>query len=441
MLDSALKIRRPALAGGRKIRRPALAGGRKIRRPALAGGRPFHLLLLSLAVSSLGDWLYNVALLALVFGRTGSPTWVALTTAARVLPIVVLGPLAGVLADRRDRRSLIFASDITRAVVMIALALVAATGLPIVLAPLLAAAATAAGSVQPPCVAASTARLVPDAELQRANALRAGIGQAAVVGGPAFGAALLAVSSPAAAIALNAISFLASAAAISAIPAGPVFSPAPRDAATRLTLVAEIRAGAHALRGASCAIRLVAADVLCSAVYGLCTVTLVLVSRSVGTGSGGYGLLLGAVGVGGVLGAICAGRLGAPSQWRPMLAIGLSLVAVALALLGVIHTVVLALAMAVLIGGGSVIGEVLSETALPRMLDESVLARAYGLMLPISLAGIVAGSLIAGPLLSLLGLQGALAAAGLSVLVGGALLLRRPLKVIPAPAALASPSL
>ena len=51
------------------------------QRLRLPGGRPFHLILLSLAVSSGGDWLYNVALLALVFERTGSATWVALTTA------------------------------------------------------------------------------------------------------------------------------------------------------------------------------------------------------------------------------------------------------------------------------------------------------------------------------------------------------------------------
>jgi len=38
------------------------------RRPL--GGRPFQLLLASLAVSSCGDWVYNLALLALVFERT-----------------------------------------------------------------------------------------------------------------------------------------------------------------------------------------------------------------------------------------------------------------------------------------------------------------------------------------------------------------------------------
>ena len=74
------------------------------------------------------------------------------------------------------------------------------------------------------------------------------------------------------------------------------------------------------------------------------------------------------------------------------------------------------------------------------MLDDEVLARAYGLVLPASLGGIVAGSLVAGPLVALLGLTAALAAAGLAVLAVGALLLRRPRpvaapNVVPAPAA------
>src|ERR1700760_1334235 len=129
-------------------------------RRRLPGGRRFHLLLLGLATSSLGDWLYNVALLALVYGRTGSPTWVALTTAARVLPVVVLGPLGGVVADRVDRRALMVGADAVRLVLMVALATVAATGLPILLAPVLAAAATAASTVAMPSVAASTPRLV-----------------------------------------------------------------------------------------------------------------------------------------------------------------------------------------------------------------------------------------------------------------------------------------
>jgi MFS family permease len=405
-----------------------LATRSHLRHRSLPGGRSFHLLLAALAVSSCGDWLYNVALLAFVYDRTHSGTWVALTTAARVVPIVVLGPLGGVMADRYDRRALMLASDLTRALLMVALAAVAATGLPVALAPLLAAAATVAATAQPPCVAASTARLVADGELQRANALRAAIGQAAVVAGPALGALVLLASTPAMAIVLNAATFLLSAAAIVAIPSGPAFAPPEKAAGRAPNVLEDIAAGARALRGAPTAVRLVAADVVCSAVYGLLTVTLVLLSRKLGAGAGGYGLLLGAYGTGGVLGATFAGRLTNPRRWRTVLMAALGAVACTLVALASVRSVAEALGAALVGGAGMVVGEVLSETALPRMLDDEVLGRAYGLVMPASLGGIVAGSLLAGPLVAALGVRGALTAAGVFVFLAAGVLLWRPLR-------------
>src|SRR3954453_14486594 len=88
----------------------------------LPGDRPFHLLLAGLAVSACGDWLYNVALLALVYERTGSPPRGGATAGARVLPMLVAGPFAGALAERHDRRRLMLASDAARALLMLALA-------------------------------------------------------------------------------------------------------------------------------------------------------------------------------------------------------------------------------------------------------------------------------------------------------------------------------
>jgi MFS family permease len=403
----------------------------------LPGGRSFHLLLLGLATSALGDWLYNVALLALVFERTGSATWVALTTAARVAPIVVLGPLGGVVADRVDRRTLMIGADAVRMALMVALAIVAAAGLPILLTPLLAAAATAASTVTMPSVAASTARLVDASDLQRANALRAAIGQGAVVAGPALGAGVLALSGPTVAILLNGLSFAISAGAVLAIAAGPAFEPRAGQDGEFTSLIDDLKTGARALRGAPAAVRMVAADVLCSGVYGLLTVMLVLVGRQVGAADGGYGILLAGFGAGGLLGAAVVARVDAPATWRRTLAVALLLVATATAALGQSSTLVEALALAVLGGGGMIVGEVLSETALPRLLDDEVLGRVYGLAIPASLGGIVAGSLVAGPLVSALGLQGAFIAAGLCVALAATLLLRRPLSVAPAPASVA----
>src|ERR1700735_4959898 len=72
----------------------------------------FRKLLGGLAVSQIGDWLYNLALVTLVYSRTHSALWAGVTTAARVVPIVALGPLGGAVADRFDRRPGMIACDL-----------------------------------------------------------------------------------------------------------------------------------------------------------------------------------------------------------------------------------------------------------------------------------------------------------------------------------------
>jgi predicted MFS family arabinose efflux permease len=369
--------------------------------PAPLRRRSFRRLAAALAASQIGDWLYNVALAMLVVERTGSTTWIALTTAARVLPIVALGPLGGVVADRFDRRRVMIATDVVRAGVMLALWIVAVAALPIALVPLLAALATAAGSAYPPAVAASTPRLVPDAELPAANALRSAIGAGGVVAGPALGALLVALASPAAAFLANAGTFALSAALVAALRPGPAFAPG----GSRPSVLADLRAGAAALRASRPVLLALGADVSMSAVYGALTVLLVELD-----GSGGYGLLIAALGAGGVAGAALGGRA-ATRDAGDVLPGALLAVAAAVALLGVGGSLPVAMVLAAAVGTGSLVVEVLAETRMQRLLDEAVLARAYGLALPCALAGIVLGALIAAPLAALLGPAGALAPA------------------------------
>src|ERR1043165_2087110 len=87
----------------------------------------FRMLLSGLAVSQAGDWLYNLALVMLVYQRTGSALWAGVPTAARVVPIVVSGPFGGVIAGRFSLRRTMVACDLIRLAMMAALALVAAS--------------------------------------------------------------------------------------------------------------------------------------------------------------------------------------------------------------------------------------------------------------------------------------------------------------------------
>ena len=388
----------------------------------------FRWLLSALAVSQIGDWLYNLALVVLVYDRTHSAAWAGVTTAARVVPVVALGPLGGVLADRFDRRRLMIAADLARMGLMVLLAAVAAARLPILLAPLIAATATAAAAPYLPCVAAVTPRVVDDADLPGANAARSAVAGLGIIVGPALGGLLLLLGSPAFAFALNAVTFGLSALALLAIRADGAFAArrAPGQLSGATSLFREIAEGAAALRAHPAALRLVGADIMCSTLYGTQTVLLLIVARGLGLGAQGYGYLFAAIGVGGLLGTALAGR--ASRVCRPRLVLAGALLAAGLPtmLLAVTRWPAAAIVLTGLTGMGALLVEIMTDTGLQRMLDEDVFGRAYGLAIPASLGGIVVGSLIAPVLATALGGSGALVAVGGAVLAYAALVLRTP---------------
>jgi MFS family permease len=371
-------------------------------------------LLAALAVSQAGDWLYNLALVALVLDRTHSTAWVAVTTAARVAPMIIGGPFGGVVADRFDRRTVMVASDVVRAGCMLGLAAVATLHMSIVLAPVLAAVATAAATPYPPCVAATTPRLVPADTLPAANAARSAIGSLCIVVGPAFGAVLLALGSAGTAFFVNAASFAVSALLVLSLPAGELFA-VERNGTGAAGVREELASAVRALREQPVALRLIGTDVMCSVVYGAQTVLLLLLVHQEGLGDAAYGWLLASFGVGGVLGTVLAGTAAARLSPRALLlAAGLS-VGLPAMLLGVPANLLVLMGWAAVVGAGSIVVEVATDTALQTSLHPAVLARAYGIAFPAAVSGIVLGSLVAAPLVALVGVGGALIVIGLAM--------------------------
>ena len=371
----------------------------------------FRRLMAALAVSQLGDWLYNAALLAFVYERTHSAGWLSATTVARVLPIVLLGPLAGLLGDRFDRRTVMIASDAARAAAMLGLVAVAHDRLAMWLVPALAAFATAASSPYPSCVAASLPRLLPREQLPAANAVRAAIGPLAIITGPALGAGVLAVAGAGWAFGINALTFVISALLVLAVPDRGAFRPSP-GSESQPGLWAAVTLGARELLRRPDASRLVGADILCSLCYGMLTVALVTVSVRLGWHESGYGLLLAAIGAGGLLGTAIAAPVLRRFSRRAVLSLALIVVAVALPLMAALPAPVAVLLAALAAGAGSLLVEVGTETALQEQLPDEVFARAYGFAFPASIGGIALGALVFAPLAALLGLTGALALAG-----------------------------
>ncbi len=153
---------------------------------AVLAYRNFRYLFLAQVVSGVGDAIYWVALPWLVLQEVGTAAAVGITSAAAVIPFIILSPLAGVLADRVDRKLLMILSHAARVTVLAAL-LVAGrmTSLDTLHFAIAGFFLTAAGLLIYPARAAILPNLLPKEKLVAGNAALAAGMQAVRVGGTA----------------------------------------------------------------------------------------------------------------------------------------------------------------------------------------------------------------------------------------------------------------
>lgn len=178
-------------------------------------------------VSEIGDHFNNIAVFSLVMQTTGSGLIVSGVMLARAVPAILAGPVAGVLLDRVDRREIMIASDLVRAVValgFIATVHVPRTWLLLVLSGLLMFASPFFTSGR----AAILPRIASRDELHTANALTQTTQWVTLTVGTMAAGISAATLGYTAAFVLNSVSFLFSAWAISRLrpPEGGFRAPA-----------------------------------------------------------------------------------------------------------------------------------------------------------------------------------------------------------------------
>jgi len=182
---------------------------------ALASLRPlrsrnFALIWSAALVSNLGSWMQTVALGVLVYSRTGpaGAGWAGLVAAAGFVPIGLLAPVGGALADRLDRRRWLIATTLAETFFAIVLAVLVGThhDPPGVLV-LLAFLGGAAGAIGFPAYQAMVPDLVPKADLLGAVSLSSAQFNLGRVIGPAIAGLVLLTRNYAIVFGINAASF------------------------------------------------------------------------------------------------------------------------------------------------------------------------------------------------------------------------------------------
>jgi MFS family permease len=277
-------------------------GGDRIGLRAVFAQPGYRRLWLARTASQWGDVFATVALSLLVLDLTDSALGVSAVVAVEIVPVLLFAPFAGTLVDRLPRVRVMVAADLLRAV--LALALVFGAGN--VAAVYALAFGLSVGAVLfNPAANSTLPALVKDRELVAANsgiwtaavlsqialAPLAGILYAALGAGPAF--------------AINAASFLISAAVLAGLrlPAAP-------SATRRRGFFADAAGGVELLAADRLLRALGVGQLLAALSAGATSALLVVLAHDhLGLPPSGYGLLLGAIGVGAVLGPLLLTRL------------------------------------------------------------------------------------------------------------------------------------
>ncbi|HEX6139866.1 MAG TPA: MFS transporter [Candidatus Limnocylindria bacterium] len=176
----------------------------------LRTNRAFTRLFAAQLVSFAGDWFSTVAILGLVLDLTGSPAVASLVLVVQTGAFAVASPIAGVLADRFDRRRLMVAADLARVPVALAFLLARDPGslwIAFVATGLLSLGA----AIFEPTSSASLPNLVSDDELSEANVLLGSAWGTMLAVGAAIGGVVAATFGRDTAFAVNAASFAVSA--------------------------------------------------------------------------------------------------------------------------------------------------------------------------------------------------------------------------------------
>ncbi|MFL5294122.1 MAG: MFS transporter [Myxococcales bacterium] len=281
------------------------------------------------AVSQVGDWLNVVALLSLLLELTGQGEAVALVYLTRFVPFFLVGPSAGVLADRISRRGILVTCDLLRAGLVLCLLFVRSPDQVWIVYLVMTAHAIASAFFEP-AQAATVPNLVSREELVFASALENSLWSIAVAVGSAVGGIILALVGRDVAFLCDAASFVASALFLRGLPTGVARRDQPREtlAAEReasepessgfvnLLGLAELREGARYVAGHRRVRALVITDSCFGLTLGGVLVLLAFFGEQVfarGSGSG-IAVLYTARGIGSFLGPLVAFRLGGHDQ-------------------------------------------------------------------------------------------------------------------------------
>ncbi|MFE0174423.1 MFS transporter [Streptomyces sp. NPDC059002] len=377
--------------------------------------RDFRLLYAGFLGALLGTLMTSVAVAVQVYDLTGSPAQIGLVSLARAFPLVVGVLIGGVLADRRDRRTLMLVTRLPLTLVAALLMVNALLPEPQLWLIYLATGLTGlfAGLGGPAMMAAIPA-LVGTERLAAAGALTAASTQLAALVGPALGGVLIAGPGLAACFAVDAAGFLVFSVALLFVRPLPAPATDAQGKGLRQAFGA-VADGVRFVRGHRLIVGLLLVDAAAMVFTMPQALYPVLADEQFGGGPGVVGLLYAAPALGALVGAATSGwtaRAGGHALIGAVLVWGLSLVG-----FGLTSILPLALVLLALAGLGDLISETLRSALLQHGTPDALRGRVSSLWMVQATVSPALGNAAVGFLAELSGARGAVVTGGLVCVV------------------------
>ncbi|MHC6593130.1 MFS transporter [Arthrobacter sp. C152] len=356
---------------------------------------------------SLGVWMQRLAQDWLVLQLSGSPAAVGVAVALQFLPMLVVGPLAGLVVDVFPKRRIMMLCQSVIVLLGLGLAAWAASGtitVAVVYASCIALGVTAA--VDQPTRQVFVNEVVGDAGLRPAIGLNNALSQLGAMAGPALGGVVIAQAGPAAAFAANALIGVLVLGLIGAVRAQELHPSTPAERGR-----GQVLAGFRYVRERPRLLLLILLAGLLGA-FGMNgpVVLAAFAERVWHNGVEGFGLFNTVSALGALAGALLAARLGRMGRKGIVAAAGLFGLSQLVA--AVMPTLVLFVAMLVVVGIMTLLFLTSAGTAVQLEAGPAIRGRVMALYLPLLLGGHALGGLLAGWLTEQFGVRTGLVVTG-----------------------------
>jgi len=351
-------------------------------------------LILVVFLGRFADAASHVALLLFALEQYDSPALASVLLCCRLLPGLLVSPFAGAFLDRGEPVRLVGVDLAVACAVTLAIPLLSRHFLlPTVLLVMLVCVASLTSPFTNAGLRCLVVLRVPKPLWERANGLDSATYVTALIGGPAAAGALTAWMGARSALLMVAIPLAVGAAIALSRPTGP------RPAPTKVSLLEDTRTGARYLLRHRRLRNLAIVVCVLNIANGIHEVVIPIALMTRGGSAAMVGVFLSIAGVAGIVAGLILGRLDTNGREPLLLAVGMAVQSVGLAVLATGQSLIIVVTGLVAVGASGGIFDVAFLTLRQRLTDPTMSGRVTTVSSAVNLSGAPLGSLLAAPMM------------------------------------------